>query len=203
MIIRKADNKDVKPAAELMASSMGHFGDELLGLGSHEVCLDMLRRLIVLPDHRFSLEFAHVAEIDSQVAGLLLAFPGTLYNRLQINLFRPMRQVYSLRQLFRLAWRGLPQAFDKETDTDQFYIAHLATSPEFRQRGIGQALMEKAEELAKKAGIKACSLIVELGNDPARRLYQRLSYKVIQTVNTRALQKLGTPGYERRVKSLI
>ena len=60
-----------------------------------------------------------------------------------------------------------------------WYINVLASIAEFRSRGVGSALMAKADELAAKSGARGLSLIVEDTNLKARKLYERLGFSEV------------------------
>jgi ribosomal protein S18 acetylase RimI-like enzyme len=59
-----------------------------------------------------------------------------------------------------------------------WYINVLATFPQHRGKGHGAALIARAEEMATAAGKPALSLIVSDANAGARRLYERLGFRV-------------------------
>jgi GNAT superfamily N-acetyltransferase len=56
------------------------------------------------------------------------------------------------------------------------YIEDVFVLPEWRDRGIGTALLEAAESAAAARGDQGVSLAVSTGNAAARRLYTRLGY---------------------------
>jgi GNAT superfamily N-acetyltransferase len=56
------------------------------------------------------------------------------------------------------------------------YIEDVFVLPEWRNRGIGTALLEAAEGAAAARGDRGVSLAVSTGNASARRLYTRLGY---------------------------
>lgn len=56
------------------------------------------------------------------------------------------------------------------------YIEDIATSRDFRGRGIGEALMNKAESESRKYKVKGISLNVNI-NASAMELYNKLGYK--------------------------
>lgn len=56
------------------------------------------------------------------------------------------------------------------------YIEDVFVLPEWRNRGIGTALLEAAESAAAARGDRGVSLAVSTGNANARRLYTRLGY---------------------------
>ena len=54
-----------------------------------------------------------------------------------------------------------------------WYVHILAVHPEFRGRGVGSALLSKAEDIARLAGATRIALIVEEANAGALKLYLR------------------------------
>lgn len=59
-----------------------------------------------------------------------------------------------------------------------WYVNALATFPESRGLGAGTRLMGLAESMAREAGAPGLSLIVAEENAGAKRLYERLGYRV-------------------------
>ncbi|RDD53644.1 MAG: ribosomal-protein-alanine N-acetyltransferase [Candidatus Korarchaeota archaeon NZ13-K] len=57
------------------------------------------------------------------------------------------------------------------------HVLSIAVSKEHRRRGIGEALMLRAEEGLMTYGSEAIYLEVRVSNDPAIRLYEKLGYK--------------------------
>jgi ribosomal protein S18 acetylase RimI-like enzyme len=57
-----------------------------------------------------------------------------------------------------------------------WYITAAAVFPEFRNLGIGEALLSKAENLARVQGIPEITLMVGSFNDGAQRLYRRFGF---------------------------
>ena len=61
---------------------------------------------------------------------------------------------------------------------DEAHINNIALHPEFRGQGIGEYVLRKIIELIKKAGAKFISLEVRPSNIPARKLYQKLGFRL-------------------------
>jgi ribosomal protein S18 acetylase RimI-like enzyme len=57
-----------------------------------------------------------------------------------------------------------------------------------RGRGLGRAALLAAEDLVRAQGLTEISLNVFGFNDPARRLYDRLGYRVVSTAMTKTLE---------------
>lgn len=58
-----------------------------------------------------------------------------------------------------------------------FYGAEVR--PDWRRRGVGTAMWAEGEALALGRGLSEAALDVEVSNEDARRLYERLGYVVI------------------------
>lgn len=65
---------------------------------------------------------------------------------------------------------------DEVTSTPQAFVAYMAVEPELQGRGVGQALLDAAENEAKRRGLPYISLMVTEDNLAARRLYERGGY---------------------------
>lgn len=203
MTIRPAQPEDAAEAAELILASTGRFGEMLFGGGDQRRAAAAIAGFFRYPDNRFSYHLTRLAVIDGQTAGLLLAFPGAHLKRLTLPLGRQMWPVLGAARSLWMMLYSLPIFFNTETVAGEYYVAHLAVAAPFRRQGIGQRLLETAEQQAEAAGLKRCALTVALDNQPARNLYQRLGYTVVKSVHTPGLQWAGYgPGEERRVKQL-
>lgn len=73
------------------------------------------------------------------------------------------------------------------TDGDDWWIWDIEVHEAFRRRGIAEAALRLAEDLARGAGIAAIGLNVFGGNDTARRLYDRVGYHVTSVHMRKAL----------------
>ena len=67
--------------------------------------------------------------------------------------------------------------FRKGTKVARLYS--IATHAEARGKGVGSALLEASEQLARRRGCKVLRLEVRTDNDAAIRLYDRLGYERI------------------------
>jgi ribosomal protein S18 acetylase RimI-like enzyme len=190
-------------AGELLYATMGSFADAALGMGDHDLCLNALRALFIRPNNRFSLDRAHMIRKDGQVAGLLLAFPGHEIHSRNLYFILQGVKVYGFRDYLRLILNYFQVFAAKETENDEFYIAHLAVSPEFRRSGFAKMMLACADQAARDANLKKVSLLVEIGNDAAIELYQQAGFVTTHTLETPGLEKkFHSPGYHRMVKTI-
>ena len=61
---------------------------------------------------------------------------------------------------------------------DEAELGDLAVHPDFRRRGIGSLLLDRALEEARGRAIRVLYLEVRAGNEDARRLYERSGFEV-------------------------
>ena len=190
-------------AGDLLFATMGSFADAALGMGDHDLCLKALRGFFIRPNNRFSFDRALMIWQDGQVAGLLLAFPGYEINSRNLNFILQGSKVYGSRDYLRLILNFFQAFTAKETEKDEFYIAHLAVFPEFRRKGLAKMMLACAEEVARDKNLKKVSLLVEIGNEAAIELYRRAGFVINETVETPGLEKkFHSPGYHRMVKNI-
>lgn len=67
---------------------------------------------------------------------------------------------------------------DNLSGIEQGYIVAIAVSPQGEGKGIGKALMTKAEEWSSQKGYRQLILNVFLNNDRAVNFYKHLNYEI-------------------------
>jgi ribosomal protein S18 acetylase RimI-like enzyme len=63
-------------------------------------------------------------------------------------------------------------------EPDSLYINNLAVAPEYREHGIGTAMLKNCIRIAKRLGKSRLELSVVKTNIPAIRLYEKIGFKV-------------------------
>jgi ribosomal-protein-alanine N-acetyltransferase len=63
------------------------------------------------------------------------------------------------------------------------HIVSVAVLPQYRRKGIGQALIMKAMEGMRTYNAKQCFLEVRVTNTPAINLYKKLGFEITRTIN--------------------
>ena len=201
--VRQADPSDAATAARLIYLTMGSLADYLLGLGDPARALMVLGGLFGRPRNRFSYQFTDLVVAGGDVAGLLTSYPEEEMRRLDLGMGRHLIRILGLSDFLRCARRSLTLANVKEAAAGEYFINSVAVLPEFRRQGIATRLMALAEAKARQHGLDRCSLSVDVDNDTARRLYERLGYQVVDTMHWPRLQRLvGHSGLHRMVKPL-
>lgn len=203
LLIRPATKDDLFIAAALLAETNGEFGVEVLGLGNPDLQFSALRQWFADSGNRFSYQYSTIVEKYGIPAGLLLAFPGSKLNWLELGCGKRIFAIYGLIGAVKMMWLNKSLVSNKEAEKDEYLIAHLAVDEGFRRQGIAQALLEKAEQDALSLGLKKSVLEVEIGNDKAIALYRKAGYELINTVyfNAKAA-RFNSPGFYKMSKNL-
>ena len=182
---------------------MGQFADHLFGSGDPTKAIEVIGKLFTQPRNRFSHQFADMVEIDNTAIGVMLSYPGLMMNRLGFSMGKQLLGIYGAIGFVRFVQRVLPLALVREAKADEYFINTLAVSPDFQGQGIGTHLLSHAEHKAREMHCNKCALSVDVSNLRARLLYERLGYRVVETIR---LALPNSPGdctaYHRMVKVL-
>ncbi|MGD8568876.1 MAG: GNAT family N-acetyltransferase [Gammaproteobacteria bacterium] len=168
MDIRKATPDDCRFIAELaLIAGEGipaYFWKQSRKNG--EDIIDVGARNAASESENFSYRNTRLAIIDGNIAGMLLAYrlPNAEHTETLEDFPEFIRPLIELEQCV----------------PDSFYINMLSAYPEFRNRGIGTALMSIVDKLAIEAGCDTISVEVFEQNEGALRLYQRLGYNIVE-----------------------
>lgn len=66
---------------------------------------------------------------------------------------------------------------DEVSMSPQAFVAYMAVEPEHQRRGIGRALLNAAEGIARERGLPTIAMMVTEGNLPALELYSASGYR--------------------------
>lgn len=135
--------------ADYIWSKLAAPGEDLLEVG---------RKRYEREGVNFSYQNCTMAEVDSRIAGFLMAFPMIVDSDAGPET-DPVLIPYS-----------------KLEEDNSYYVCGISLFPEYRGLGIGSRLMATAEEDARRSGFDKLSLIVFEQNQGAKLLYDRLGY---------------------------
>lgn len=203
LAVRPATIADTRIATSLIHMTMGQFADYLFGADNPTKVIEVISRLFAQPLNRFSYQFADIVDIDDKAAGIMISYPGRKMNRLGLSMGKQLWSIYGARGFVRFVRRVLPLAFMREASTDEYFINTLAVFPDSQGQGIGTYLLSYAENKAREMHYNKCALSVEVSNLRARSLYERLGYRVVETITFDwPKQFSGTTGYHRMAKEI-
>ena len=113
----------------------------------------------------FSYRNATIVEADGSAAACLIGYPladepEAIDEASMPPMFLPMQQLENLAP-------------------GTWYVNVLASYPQWRGQGFGTALLQHAEKLAAAGAKRGMSVIVADDNAGARRLYERMGYRLV------------------------
>jgi len=195
--IREAVSSDASFAASMICLSMGSLADRLFAQKA-ETIDKMIAKLFARNAGRFGYDNAYIAELEDKPVGLLIVVRGADVNRLNLKTIPHLIAVLDFTKAIGFIWRAVTLPGGREAEDDELYIANLGIIPSMQGRSLGSQILVYAEELARKYNLMKCSLIVGWHNTGARRLYERIGYQIVETVQ----DEIEHRGYYRMVKAL-
>ena len=152
-ILARLDDLASDGIASYVWSLWAEPGDDPLGYG---------RRQIEREDSAFSYHNAVVAEVDGQVAGMLLGYrqPDPYETGHSAALPDVLEPIIALEAMAPGSW----------------HVNSFAVLPNWRGRGLGTRLLTKADALARDSGARTASVIAAEANGRAVDLYRRHGY---------------------------
>lgn len=149
----------------------------------------------------------HVAEVDGVAGAALCCFEAETLG--DTTLARPLGAVFD-----RLDWaptrigaiapvlapylRCFP-----EFPPGHWIVENVGTRPDFRRRGLVARLLEHALETGRAQGWKTAQISCLLGNDAARRAYEKAGFAAVEErCDDEFAQRFGAPGFARLITAL-
>lgn len=173
---KKMKIEEAKPvhAALIGGAVMAAMGEEICDMlcgpeHPRRRLAEMFTELAEREDAQYSYRNTLVATgDDGRVMGAIVCYDGARLEELR----RPF--LAAMKARFGVTLEGLQD----ETDAGEFYLDSLAVLPEFRHRGVGEALLRAGVERARRAG-KPAGLLVDKENAGARRLYEKIGFRAV------------------------
>ena len=195
--IEPANIKDADAAAKLTFMAYHKFSYDIFGNIGEHAATENFKQLWLHGDNRFGCHYSYIAKVNGEVIGLMTCYKAglikklvapTLWQLLRIGKFNFVRHfITNIRNFYYFA---------KSDDIlpDEFYVATLAVTPEYRGQGVGAEMLRYAHKLAQKADLGRCTLHVSAENKSGIRFYERNGFKKVEP-------KSAKPTYFRMVYS--
>ncbi|WP_318509086.1 GNAT family N-acetyltransferase [Bacillus sp. T3] len=172
LILRLAENKDSKKAAELIHNAITDIAEQLTGQTKTENIRETLAYFFREKNNRLSFQNTIIADVLDEVVGLIITYPGDDASGLDEPILSRLRKKRRNQEIY----------FDKEAEPGDYYIDTVSVNPKFQGYGIGTALIKEAEKVAKRMGFSRVSLNVANDNPTAKALYKKLGYHVEKVI---------------------
>ena len=200
---RPAEASESEQGARLILLTLHQFGDHLFGFGDHARAHAALASFFRLPANRFSHEYTVFAQVDGEIAGILMLFNRRQMRRSMVITAAHMFRVYRLKEIIKFLELMMPYRNEENIPEDELYIGHLAVDEKFRRQGFGLRLLEYAEKEARAQGKSKLTLLTEIENTPAQALYNKFGLKTTNTIYfPEQMTFVGSAGDVRMEKNL-
>ena len=204
MTIRSARPEDADFIARVILSSMrgyrsrGWF-DVALGW-PEEQCRDFIARVATAREvSMWHVSQFLVAEIDGKPVAALCAVPAAGTGPAAWAAIEEVGAATGLTapELEAIRRRGayIRNCWVQGGEGD-WMIEHVATDPDYRGRGLVQALIAQALEKGRAAGFRRATISFLIGNEPAERAYAKAGFALAEEKRDPAFEALiGAPGF--------
>lgn len=174
--IRQAHINDAAYIAEGIYEAFLLAGSELESDPTfHQRWLDALTAICSQPDTHYSYTNTVVAEIDGEIAGIMIVVDGKKYRIQREKMYPQLKSLFD--EAFGIGWDNMAD----EAREGEFYVDSLAVFSPYRHRGIGTSLLMYAKKLARELGVPTTTLAVEPMNS-AKILYQEFGFKYNRSI---------------------
>ncbi|MBE9482296.1 MAG: GNAT family N-acetyltransferase [Chloroflexi bacterium] len=174
IVVRRGHPEDAPDFANLALLSGPTLFPAIFGSGVKGVMQNLFRQRRNL----FSFEHSYFIEVDDTKAGMILGYDWKTQRgeewRTGLLLIKFMKLGFFARIPVLLKALSLVG----RAEDNEYYISNVAVYPEFGGANLGANLLLKMEEEAKSSGARKVVLDVDVDNEGAIRLYNRLGYLV-------------------------
>lgn len=171
MIIRPAHKEEAHQIAELMNLAMLEITYQFMGEEDLAKANTFLAHFITQENNQYSYENIFVAEEDNVLLGQISLYDGAKLHELRKPIWDKIK-----------ADRNVEYWAEDETQSGEIYLDTLAVSQLAQGKGIGKKLLQFAiDEYVTRQG-KILGLLVDNDNPDAKRLYERVGFKVVDEI---------------------
>lgn len=172
MRIRPASKSDAVQIAELMNLAMLEITQQFIGEEDHSKANDFLAHFIALEKNQYSYENIFVAEVDDIILGQISLYDGALLHAIRKPIWDKIKLDH-----------GIDYWAEDETQAGEIYLDTIGVSPLAQGKGIGKKLLQFAIEEFVIKQQKVLGLLVDKDNPNAKRLYEKVGFKVVNEVH--------------------
>jgi ribosomal protein S18 acetylase RimI-like enzyme len=177
-LFRRAQPQDAEEASRLVYS-VGPEGFDYTFSQGNTTAPEFLRYAFLEGGGFFGYRNHIVVEAAGRLVGTGAFYSGHEYNALSIGISKQIFRFYGFPGFLSVMRRSFQAlSLTPPPRKDMEYIADLAVTEDMRSRGIATALLERQKEVARRKGRRVYALDVSVNNPRARKLYERLGFKV-------------------------
>ena len=167
---------------------------------------EFFRLFYKTPGTMYSKENVVVEEENGKIRGLFLAYPASDMKQLARNMLKCIKEMFMISgflNILKMIFRLRLNKYLPVTEHDGFFISNLAVFEEYRGKGIAVKLLERAEEMAIEKGLNKLSLVVEIDNSRAKRVYEKFGFQEVKkVVLPKKYNKYNLFGFYKMIKEI-
>ena len=175
--IRRAMKEDFEAVFPLICMAIEDLANQFTATSDPEIVKERMWHLYQTSETRFSLEYCLVVETlvgnKPYVAAAGFAYSGRQIDELTrktIGVCQFIGATYDRATIARILK-------EKEAKFDEYYIDNLAVYKDFRGQGLARKLIDAFEEQARTAGFAKVSILADVLNQKAHKVYENLGYR--------------------------
>lgn len=186
-MIRRAQSQDIEAIIDLVMIVLHDMELDLFQKLSDEEIKEMMILAAAYPNYRYHPSRCFVYEDNGDIVGVAVGYRGDeedilddAFNNILIDKGYPQE------------WRLL--GVDSEAYDDEWYLDTIAIDEHYRGQGIGKSLLKvMIEEAIVHQGLPI-GLNVDLNNDKAKKLYEKIGFKPV------GICRIGSHTYDHMQK---
>ena len=172
MIIRPAHSTEAYQIAALMNLAMLEITHQFIGEENQEKANRFLAYFIAQDNNQYSYQNIFVAEENNEIFGQISMYDGAKLKALRQPIWDKIKDD-----------RGIDYWAQDETQAGEMYIDTFAVSSKAQGKGIGKQLLQYAIDEVVVKQKKVLGLLVDKDNPDAKRLYERMGFKVVKDIH--------------------
>ena len=173
-MIRPAVSEDAPQAVPLIFEAIGSIAFVLTGTEVLAEAMSILENFFQQEGNRLSYKNTLVIEDsktsvgDGAIVGVAISYDGTVARELD----EPLEEAAKLQSGFS------DYSIQTEAEPDEYYLDTVSVNRNCQGRGLGRQLIEAVCEQGRQLGRNRVGLLVDVTNPDAKRLYERLQFRV-------------------------
>ncbi|MFD1472929.1 GNAT family N-acetyltransferase [Companilactobacillus mishanensis] len=170
MMFRNAKEEDIDQILPTLFQIFDEMELDIFKEAGNDTMEQVIREGFELSNYRYGLDHILVNEKDDKVAAIVVSYPEEAEETIDDPLVKILKQ------------HGINQSSiftDKEAWPGEWYLDSFAVAPEFQNQGVGTETMIDFIDMLKKRGEKVLSLNVDVDNEPAKHVYDKIGFKKV------------------------
>lgn len=171
-MIRQAQPTDYKSVVPLIIQAMEDLAMKFTKSSDLENAIPVFEYFFQQKGNQYSFENTLLYEENGEIIGSITGYDGGKLDELRNPFLEHLLNEF-----------GFNQIPENETEAGEFYLDTVSVSMNHQGKGIGRKLIEAMIHHTKEKGFDKVGLLVDVENPAAKKLYERIGFKVIKTKN--------------------